>query len=232
MDPLNNTLPADSTQYSINDDIGNVNFRITIPVHKYTTLICHYIPPQFPVPAYLDRKILDSCRRDWIKLCANKDQLDTFLSQFYVRLIKRSPRFDDVFPTGAEGDVFKKNLLVKAIEKCVGLKMETCVQVLCKLGEFHQGLNIRPWMFSEYFLCMIECLSETLGSEATYVVMERWYQLFGFVALHLIEGAIVDNVLNGEVGVGSFVGEFQGDSRLEIKAVRANKAWGVNSGKE
>lgn len=208
-----------STQYSNVSDIGNVNYRITIPTEKYTPLVCHYIPAQFPVPAYLDRKILDSCRRDWEAILADEAVLKHFGVVFYQKLSAKSPRFDEVFPPDVNGKSFKVKLLKKALTFSVNLQIESAISALEKLGRFHQPLAIRPWMFSDYFICIIETLSEEMGDKATYKVMEMWYQLLGFVALHLIEGAIEDNVLDGEVGVGGYSGPFQGDSRIDIKMV-------------
>ena len=133
--------------------------------------------------------------------------------------MRKSPRFADVFPLGGAGDLFKADLLGKAINMLTSMKLETCKDQLTRLGKYHNRLKIRPWMYSDYFVTVVECLAIVLGKDATYSLMEQWYQALSFVSYFMLKGALPGNVIEGEVGVGSFAGPFEGDSRVALTRV-------------
>jgi hemoglobin-like flavoprotein len=199
---------------------SSINYKVVIPMSEYNPVITHFTPAAFPIPAHLDRRIIDSCRRCWKEIYygVNGDR-QNFCLIFYDRILKKSPRFADVFPAGEKGVLFKHDLLGKAINMVVALELETCRTRLTALGKYHNKLKIRPWMYSDYFVTIVETLCEVLGNKATYAVMEQWYQIFSFVSYFMLKGALAGNTIEGEVGVGSFVGPFEGDSRVALSRV-------------
>jgi len=199
---------------------SSINYKVVIPMTEYTPTITHFTPAAFPIPAHLDRRIIDSCRRCWKQVYYGVNgERKLFTTLFYGKLLRKSPRFSDVFPVGDKGVLFKSDLLAKAINMVVALELETCRTRLTALGKYHNKLKIRPWMYSDYFMTIIETLCETLGDAATYSLMEQWYQILSFVSYFMLKGALAGNVIEGEVGVGSFVGPFEGDSRVALSRV-------------
>lgn len=199
---------------------NSINYKVTIPMSEYTPVITHFTPAAFPIPAHLDRRIIDSCRRSWKKIYYGVNgEREAFARDFYAKLLKKSPRFADVFPTGGKGDLFKHDLLGKAINMLTSLDLETCRTRLTALGRFHNKLKIRPWMYSDYFVTVVETLAEVLKEGATYSLMEQWYQALSFVSYFMLKGALPGNTIEGEVGVGSFIGPFEGDSRVALTRV-------------
>ena len=199
---------------------NSINYKVTIPLSEYTPTITHFTPAAFPIPAHMDRRIIDSCRRCWKKVFYGVNgEREKFSEEFYGMLLKKSPRFADVFPVGPMGDLFKHDLLGKAINMLTALDLETCRARLTSLGKFHNKLKIRPWMYSDYFVTVVECLAIVLGKDATYSLMEQWYQALSFVSYFMLKGALPGNVIEGEVGVGSFAGPFEGDSRVALTRV-------------
>jgi hemoglobin-like flavoprotein len=193
---------------------------VTIPLSAYTAEITHFTPAQFPVPAHLTNKIIDVCRKSWKKIFygVNKER-ELFAEVFYGKLLKKSPRFADVFPSGPKGEIFKCDLLGKAINFLTSMRLDTCQDQLTKLGKYHNRLKIRPWMYSDYFSTIVETLNTVLGDKATYFLMEQWYQALSFISFYMLKGALPGNVIEGEVGVGSFEGPFEGDSRVALNRV-------------
>jgi hemoglobin-like flavoprotein len=194
--------------------------KVTVPLAEYSALITHFTPAQFPVPAHIDSLIISKCKKSWSKIFYGLNgERDAFCQVFYGKLLKKSPRFADVFPTGVGGDLFKHDLLGKALNMLTSLDLDTCKQRLTSLGKFHNKLKIRPWMYSDYFVTVVETLNTVLADKATYALMEQWYHALSFVSFFMLRGALSGNVIEGEVGVGSFTGMFEGDSRVALERV-------------
>lgn len=209
-------------------EVSSVDYTLSIPLSRYSADICHYIPPQFPVPACLDRRTVDSCKRSWMMIVQGKDingvaSTTNFYNKFYDRLSLKAGAFKSVFPGGVSGIVFRGQLLIKAVGRMVGIQIDTCVEDFEALGKFHNKLDIRLWMFSDYFITLIETLNEVLGPLATYAQMEEWYRLCGFCCFFLLEGAMKDKVTTGEVGVANYAGVYTGSTRSKVNLVQGRK---------
>jgi hemoglobin-like flavoprotein len=199
---------------------NSINYKVTIPMSEYSPVITHFTPACFPIPAHLDRRIIDTCRRCWKNIYYGVNgERDLFSEVFYGKLLMKSPRFADVFPVGPKGKLFMHDLLGKAINMVTALDLETCRTRLTALGKYHNKLKIRPWMYSDYFVTVVETLAEVIGNGATYSLMEQWYQALSFVSYFMLKGALPGNTIEGEVGVGSFHGPFEGDSRVALSRV-------------
>jgi len=210
---------SDDEGFGMSSNAAGVK-KVTVPLAEYTPTITHFTPAQFPIPAHIDTTIIGKCRRSWLKINYGVNgERENFCICFYDKLLRKSPRFADVFPLGGGGDLFKHDLLGKAISMLTSLDMDTCKQRLTSLGKFHNKLKIRPWMYSDYFVTVVETLNTVLGEKATYNLMEQWYQALSFVSFFMLRGALSGNVIEGEVGVGSFTGEFEGDSRVGLERV-------------
>ena len=209
--------------------MDSVEFSLEVPMSRYTPIICHYIPPQFPVPAKIDRRTIDSCKRSWMAIVTADDihgiaATTHFYNIFYERLARKASAFKDVFPGGVNGIVMKGKLLLKAMNRMVNINIEDCVQNFEELGRFHNTLDIRLWMFADYFICLIETLNEVLGEKgALYDTMEEWYRLCGFCCFHLIEGASKNKNQKGEIGVANYTGKYTGSERSKVNKVVAKK---------
>jgi len=199
---------------------NSISYKVTIPMSEYTPTITHFTPASFPIPAHLDRRIIDSCRRCWKNIFYGVNgEREAFSVNFYEKLLSKSPRFADVFPIGQKGILFKHDLLGKAINMVTALDLETCRTRLTALGKYHNKLKIRPWMYSDYFVTVVETIASVVGKGATYSLMEQWYQALSFVSYFMLKGALPGNTIEGEVGVGSFYGRFEGDSRVALTRV-------------
>lgn len=194
--------------------------KVTVPLSEYTPTITHFTPAQFPIPAHLDTQIIRICYKSWMRIYyGTNGEREAFAVCFYDKLLRKSPRFADIFPSGVAGDLFKHDLLAKAITMLTTLDLDTCKHRLTSLGKFHNKLKIRPWMYSDYFVTVVETLNTVLGDQASYHLMEQWYQALSFVSFFMLRGALTGNVIEGEVGVGSFTGAFEGDSRVALTRV-------------
>ncbi|CAM9435867.1 unnamed protein product [Chrysoparadoxa australica] len=177
-------------------------------IEQNTGVVAHYMPPTFPLEAYLDPIMMMRCRTSWEKIMAGtadgmgshagKDGIVLYYDEFFFRLFKRARVFLDIFPDPAKrGEVLMKALgFMLKLEGDDGLVENKKIFYLGKSHRFKS--QVRPWHFSVYVETALETLMFWLGGDADVETGEAWTCLVSYTLKRLLQAYLVDQVVPNE----------------------------------
>ncbi|CAM9204782.1 unnamed protein product [Phaeothamnion confervicola] len=179
-------------------------------IEKDTSLVEHYMPPTFPLEAFLDPLMMEKCRVTWGMIMAGTAEgmrahahtgragIVLFYDEFFFRLFKRAKVFLDIF----EDPVKRGEVLMKAFGFMLRLEgddNETEKRRCFYLGKSHRFKGkVRPWHFSMYIETALETLVFWMGSDADVETGEAWTCLVAYTLRRMLEAYLVDRVLPNE----------------------------------